>query len=196
MDIHRAIGRLRSSAYHFWPYRSVWDEACERQNRLWHKTCLGEWPSKRDYRRAMLAAALNDQRMIAEVDGREVHPEATPYTYPDTRHVLGALAVGLAGGSAGPVALQVRNAGSNPAMPAEAWLEVPTRIQAGQFQPEAVTLPPPGLAAQVGLIAEQRRLLADWLATGNRGALAAGLMAFPDGVSTDMLLALAESLAV
>jgi alpha-galactosidase/6-phospho-beta-glucosidase family protein len=193
--LHEAVGCLRSSAYHNWPYPSAWDAACDEQNRRWHKACLGDWPSRRDYRQARLDQALGDGRMIPEADGTQVHPEATPYTYPDTRHVLGALAAGLAGGSAGPVALQVRNGDSNPTMPPEAWIEVPTRVDRGRLVPQPVTPPPAGLVAQVRLVAEQRSRLADWLAFGDRQALAEALLALPDGVSVDVLLDLAESVS-
>lgn len=200
VGLHRTLGYLRSSAYHVWPFDRPWTDADHEQLNRWLATCLPGWPSKSAYRQAMLEAALRDGRMMPDPDGTKVHPEAAPYTYPDTRHVLGAVAAGLAGGQGGPVALQVPNRGTNPTMPPNAWIEVPAAVRAGVLFPQTVPVVPQWLIGQTALIAEQRACLADWLATGDDGrgggpkALAQALVTMGDAAHADALLDLAAEL--
>lgn len=195
LQLHEAVGHLRSSAYHHWPYRQDWTDEVHQGMDRWHSACLGDWKHKRDLRRARLAEALDAGRMIAEPDPRGDHPEATSYPYPDTRHVLGALAVGLAGGSSRPVALQVRNGTSNPDYPEAAWLEVPARFEQGRLEPQTVAALPPALARPTVTVAEQRRLLADWLAGGALTDLRRALLSWPTGATLSDHLALADGLS-
>lgn len=192
--IYQALGYMRSSPYHHWPFHARWDDGLEGRNRLWAKACLPAGLDQRQYRQAALERALQDGRMIPEPSATKVHPEATSYAYPDTRRTLGALAVGLAGGLAGPVPLQVRNGRSNPCLPEDAWVEVPCMVEGGRVAPQSVPEPPSWLFSQTVAIAEQRRLLADWLAGRDPDGLAKGLLAMPEAAPIQDLLRLAREL--
>ena len=194
VDLHEATGCLRSSAYHPWPYRAPWGPKYDEQAKRWLATCLPGWPSKWAYRKAAIEEALAAGRMIAEPDGTAVHPEATPYLYPDTRHVFGAVLAGRLGAQPRAVALQVPNESSNPSMPIRAWIEVPTCVQADGISPETATPPPEALMVHLRAVAEQRSCLADWLVTGERKYLTRALLALPDGMPTDTLVRLAREL--
>lgn len=188
----QATGHIRSSPYHHWPIQGVWDDERQRRNDLWNRTCRPE--GKGEYRQMMLGKALAEGTMIPEVDPARVHPEATPYTYPNTRWMLGALAVGLAGGSAGPVPLQVRNGQSNRYLPAQAWIEVPTMIEKGKVKPQAVPPLPEWLFNQTRTIALQRVEFVNWLAGQDPKGLSNGLLAMPNLAPLGKLLQLANDL--
>ena len=194
VHVFKATGYIRSSPYHHWPIQAVWDEEKKRRSELWATACLPPGKKTHEYRQDMLAAALAAGRMIEEPDPVKVHPEATPYTYPNTRHTFGALALGLAGGSAGPVPLQVRNGPANRYLPAEAWIEAPTMIQKGKVRPRSVQPPPDWLFHQTATLALQRVQLANWLAGKDPAGLLNGLLAMPDVAPLHKLLTLAEQL--
>lgn len=193
VDLYRATGFMRSSPYHNWPYRTDWPEEFHRRNERWAQVCLGG-RRREEIRRAALEKALAEGRMIPQPDETRVHPEAMPYTYPNTRHTLGALAVGLAGGESGPVPLQVRNGAANPFLPADAWVEVPARVSRGKAEPLSVPPLPEWLFGQTAALARQRRLIADWLAGRDPGSLAKGLLVLPDAAPLPALLELASGL--
>lgn len=192
--IYRATGYLRASAYHHWPFQTEWEEEFYRQSDAFFATCLAGWKGKREYREAMFRKALEEGRMIEEPEDTKVHPEAMAYTYPHTRHTLGALVVGLAGGSGGPVPLQVRNGASNPHLPPDAWLEVPTRVEKGKLLPQTVPPLPDWLFRDTETVLDQRRMLADWLAGRDERGLVKGLLTRPGEAQLRDLLKLAEEL--
>jgi len=78
VELHEALGCLRSSAYHNWPYRSAWGPRHDAQARTWLRTCLPRWDSKQAFRQAKLTRALATGRMIDEPDGLTVHPLSLP----------------------------------------------------------------------------------------------------------------------
>ncbi len=192
--LYRLCGYLRASPYHNWPVRRGWDEADHRQNQRWEATCLGG-VNKREHRARAFQQALSRGRLIEETDPPAIHPEATSYWYPSSRHTIGDLVVGLAGGRAGPTPLQSRNGQTNPTLPSEGWVEVPTIIDAGQLQPQSVRLPPEWLFGQVRSVILQRAHLSDWLAGRDESGLAAALLAMPEDASLAELERLVGQLA-
>jgi alpha-galactosidase/6-phospho-beta-glucosidase family protein len=190
VDVFRATGYLRSGPYHPWPCRREWpDERQPQQDRA------RELLSKaREKRAPAFRSALAQGEMIPESDEAEVHPLAAFYMYPSVRHTFGAIAVGLAGGAAGPVPIQAHNGGANPDLPEDACLEAPTRIEGGQIAPQTVPVLPEWMNDQLKLLARQRMLLAGWLATGDADRLKQGLMLWPRVAPTDVLLKLSEEL--
>ncbi len=191
--VHRRLGMLPTTAYHTWPFRRSWGQAEADQAARWARTCLGDEP-KKPYRSRMLAEALDAGRMIPEPDPLSCHPEATPYAYPNSAKVLAAVAIGLAGGQAGPVALQVPNANSNPDLPPEAVLEVPTDVAAGRLAPGRAAPIPEPQRDLLALIARQRADLAAWLAGGRRDDLARALLAMPEVGPLDAIDRLIDAL--
>jgi hypothetical protein len=117
--------------------------------------------------------------MIDEADSTKVHPEAMPYTYPNTRHTLGAMAVGLGGGSTADWPLQVRNGKSNPTLPEDAWLEIPAGFEKGKLTPRFVQPLPDVIFNDTRTLILQRIAIADWLAGKDADGLAKGLLAMP-----------------
>jgi 6-phospho-beta-glucosidase len=193
--IFERTGYLRSSPYHYWPYVTPpWGEAKTAQKERWRKACLRGHAERGELRQAALEKALRDGAMIPPFDPTSVHPEATPYSYPNSRHTLAALAVSLAGGAAGPVPLQVRNGASNSWLPADVRVEVPARIEAGRVEPQRVEPPPEWLFAQTRMILEQRAKLAQWLARGEAGLLTEALFLWPGALPVPQLARLAEEL--
>lgn len=195
VDLYRACGYMRSSPYHNWPFRTVWSEARQAQQERWAKACLPAGRTRSEHRQGALAEALAEGRMIPDFDPTRVHPEATPYTYPNTRHTLGALAVGLAGGKAGPVSLQCRNGRSNPWLPADAWIEAPTRIENGKFIIKKVKPLPEWLFNDTRTIAVGRIAIADWLAGRDPEGLTKGLLSQPLTGGLDDLLRVSAELS-
>lgn len=196
LDLYAKTGFMRTSPYHNWPYPTdKWTDERQAQNDRWAKTCLPAGKDRHTHRREMLEAALAEGRMIAEIDERKVHPEATPYTYPNSRWTFGALAVGLAGGQAGPVPLQIRNGQSNACADADAWLEIPATIEAGQMIPQTVPAPPEWLWTDTNALAIQRARIADWLAGVDEQGLAAGLLARPERHSVETMVEIIDHLA-
>jgi 6-phospho-beta-glucosidase len=177
--VHRRLGVLATTAYHAWPFRRTWGRAETDQAARWARTCLGDEP-KRQFRARMLAEALEAGRMIPQPDPLACHPEATPYAYPNSAKVLAAVSLGLAGGAAGPVALQVPNAGSNPDMPSQAVLELPADVADGRITPRRAAAIPEPQGRMLGLIARQRTDIAAWLADRRREDLARALLAMPE----------------
>ena len=49
VTLYELTGYMRTSPYHTWPARRLWDESMQRQNQRWEAACLGG-VSKRDYR--------------------------------------------------------------------------------------------------------------------------------------------------
>ena len=195
VELFESTGCLRTSPYHHWPLRVAWTDELPVRNERWARTCLPEGVSKRGLRAEALRRALETGRMIDEPDGTRVHPEATPYSYPNTRHTLGALVVGLAGGEADPVPLQVRNGGTNVGFVDEACLEVPTRVEAAALRPMTVSALAAWQHAPVAALAAQRSRLADWLSGRDMDGLVEGLVALPGDVPLEALRSLSVELA-
>lgn len=180
VELYEATGFMRSSPYHNWPFKTTWSDDKQKQNDRWAATCLPKGKDKRVYRNEQLERALAEGRMIPEADGTKVHPEATPYTYPNSRWTLGGLALGMAGGKAGPMPLQVRNGRSNPGLPADAWLEIPATVSDGKIAGKTIKPPPDWLFHDTETIAVQRIHLANWLAGQDKDGLMKGLTAMPN----------------
>ncbi len=191
VDVLEATGYMRTGPYHPWPFvrrESRADaERAETARQALKADCATRWMS--------VEAALERGEMIPECDPCEVHPCAPPYLYPSVRHTFGAIAVGLAGGSAGPVPIQARNGEANASMPADAWLEAPTRVEDGRIVPQAVPPLPEPMTAELRALAHQLMLLAEWLAADSDEALRRALMLWPNVASVDVLLELCDELA-
>ncbi len=181
VELFQRTGHLRSSPYHLWPVQTVWTDRHDKQSDIWHKTCLPEgFEDKKAYRKAVLAEALKEGKMIPDPNGLDVHPEATPYTYPNTRWTLGAIALGLAGGAADPVPMQVENDMTNPhGGPNDAWLEVPVHVKEGHISPQAVPELDRWVYGEVDMIALQRAHLTNWLAGTDKDGLVKGMTMLP-----------------
>jgi alpha-galactosidase/6-phospho-beta-glucosidase family protein len=178
----RATGYLRTSPYHMFPFESRdWGQMRPVLDD-WGKRRVPGYESLKAYQEENLRRALTERRMMQPFDAARTHPHATRYHYPDTAATLGALVVGLAGGEVGEaVPLQVRDGGANTCVDGEAWVEVPTRVTAGAFEPQTVPQLPEWFFAQTAMIVRQRRMLADWLVEGNPDVLREALLLLPDG---------------
>jgi len=190
VDVFEATGYLRTGPYHPWPYVREWTDAHEARRRRYAEAIA----ALRAPGPSAFEVALERGVMIREGDPMRTHPSATAYAHPSLRHSLGALAVGLAGGSAGPAAVQARNGNANPTLPAQAWLEAPTRIDCGRIAPQTVPPLPDRMIAEMRALAHQRMLLAEWLSTGRSERLKEALMLWPNVASTSVLAELAEEL--
>lgn len=174
LDVFELTGRLRTSPYHCCPFRPVPAPRYQQRVRAWMNTCLPGYDNKEQMRAAKLAEALKAGVMIPPFDARRVHPEATPYWYPNTRHILGGLAAGLCGAQCGPFPLQVRNGSTNLAAPTDAHVEVPVVIHRRALRPQRVSPPKDWMMQTMFLRAN--RDLAQWLAGGGEDFLTASLM--------------------
>lgn len=188
-DAFRRFGHMPTSPYHNWPHQRVWDEAGQQRYHAAQGPHQG-----REHRRRVAEEALAAGEMVGEREPPDVPYEHRSFNWLNTRHTLGAVAAGLAGAATQCVPLQVRNGGTNPPFAADAWLEVPTRIDNASPSPQSVPQPKAEALALLEPIVRQRTLLADWLAGGDESALRAGLLAFPDGRTPDALQAFADSL--
>jgi len=191
VDVFRSTGYLRTGPYHDWPYKLEWTEERKSQRQRSGAALRKE----KENRVVPVQTALQRDEMIREHDPTHAHPCASVYLHPSIRHTFGAIAAGLAGGSAGPVAIQVRNGDANPTMPADAWLELPTRIEKGHVVPQTVPPLPDWMTAELQALAHQRMLLAEWLATDDVGCLKRALMLWPNVATTDVLLGLCDELS-
>lgn len=191
VDAFRATGYMRTGPYHPWPYLREWTK-----ERILQRSESGRALKRlRPTRVLCVEDALERGELIPEAPAEEVHPGATSYLYPSVRHTFGAMAVGLAGGSAGPVPIQARNGGANPWMPPDAWLEAPTRIENSRVLPQIVPRLPDPMVAELETVARQRMLLTDWLVTGNPDLLKQAMFLWPNVTSTESLLALCDDLS-
>ncbi len=190
-SVFQATGYIRSSPYHHWPILADWDDDRERRRKLYEEAIR---PQGEEFRRGKLEKALAEGRMIQEIMPPQVHYEHRPYNYMNTRRTLGAIAVGLASGSADPTPMQIRNGNSNPDLPEDAWLEVPTSVDNGLFQPQYVPALPKWIFSQTAVLIHQRKLLTDWLAGEDADGLIKALMTWTDVVPVKPLLDLAEEL--
>jgi len=190
-SVFQATGYMRSSPYHHWPMLVDWDEDRERRRKLYRGAIK---PLGTEFRRGKLEKALAEGKMIEESMPPRVHYEHRMYNYMNTRHTLGALAVGLAGGSADAVPMQIQNGKSNPELPTNAWLEIPTSIENGIFRPQYVPPLPDWVFGQTNMLIHQRKLLMDWLVGEDADGLTKALMAWSDVVPVKPLLDLAEEL--
>lgn len=187
-----ATGYLRTSPYHHLPYRQDWDEEMQRRRRAFYGRYPMDWE---EYPQKELMKALTDGRMIAEDDLDTPLNMLTPYPYPDVRHTLGGLVLGSAGGSSGPMPLQVRNGESNPNLSPDFWLELPTYIRNGELIPRTISSPlPTWILEQIGLFAYQRSLLADWFAGKDSEGLLKALLLLPGHFPLKGLLAFIQKL--
>lgn len=162
LDLFELSGRIRTSAYHAWPFHKSDDADYPLRHQKWMSRCIPDFPGKEAMRAAHLAQALEHGRMIPPFDSRQVHPEATPYWWPNMRYTLGAVAAGLSGVPIDPIPLQVRNGNSNPVFDEDAFLEVPTRIDQGMIRPQSVSIPASWM--EQSMFIEPKQHLAAWLA--------------------------------
>lgn len=181
VELFQRTGHLRSSPYHLWPVQATWTDRHDKQSEIWHKTCLPEgFANKGELRKAALAEALKEGKMIPEPDGTAVHPEATPYTYPNTRWTLGAIALGLAGGEVDPVPIQMENFVTNPQGGMnDSWLEVPVHVNNGHLYAQSVPELDRWVYGEVEMLALQRAHLSNWLAGTDKDGLVKGMTMLP-----------------
>ena len=132
--------------------------------------------------------------MIEESEPPKAYYQPKIYNYPSMRHTLGAVLIGLMGGLAGPVPLQVRNGLSNAGLPEDAWIEVPTVVDHGSFAPRSVSPLPRWLFNQIETVIFQRKMIADWLVRKDRTLLEKALLAWPEAVPIEDLLAFAKQI--
>lgn len=188
-----ATGYLRTSPYHHLPYRQDWDEEMQKRRRAFYERYPIGWE---EHPQKELMKALADRRMIPEDDLDTPSNMLTPYPYPDVRHTLGGLVVGLAGGSSGPIPLQVRNGKSNQNLSPDFWLELPTYIRHGELIPQTVSPLPTWILEQIGLFAYQRSLLADWFAGKDAEGLMKALLFLPGHFPLKGLLTFVQKLSI
>jgi alpha-galactosidase/6-phospho-beta-glucosidase family protein len=184
----RMTGLLRSSPYHHSPF--VLDYTAARRAQIDPFYARRAAFRQRDF----VGEAVTAGRMIPEDVPHQEDGWFARYRWPSTRFTLGSMALGLAGGEAGPVPIQTWNGSANPDLAPDAWLEVPTRVVEGKLLPQTVLPLPAWAISQLAPLADQRMLLARWLAADDADALAQGLAIWPNVASTDTLLSLIREL--
>lgn len=177
-------GRLRSSAYHHWPYQVA--ETSEERAR-WQA-----WQGKREKQEAALAEALRAGRPIADPPG--IHPERSLLNYPYTGLTVGRLMQAVATGQAQVVPLQVPNRGAIANFPSEAIVEVPTRVQGREVAPVPVGEMPDWLGGYTRLLAIQRRLIIEYVLNRRLETLKQALAVLPMWGTAQQLNRYAEAL--
>lgn len=188
-----ATGYLRTSPYHHLPYRQDWDEEMQRRRKAFYeRTYPMGWG---EYQQRELRKALAEGKMISDESLDIPSNMLTPYPYPDTRHTLGGLVVGLAGDDSGPIPIQVRNGNSNPSLLPDFWLELPTYVQHRDLVPKTISSLPDWILEQIRLLAYQRSLLADWFAGKDDEGLLKALLLLPGHFPLKGLLSFAQKLA-
>jgi 6-phospho-beta-glucosidase len=190
----RATGHMRTSPYHVWPFdRGGWTDAIQRRMDQWAaKQIRGD--SKRQMRAEALQQALRENRMISEHQPTELHPEAAPYSFPNSAASLGALVGGLAGIGLEPISIQSPNTIGQADIATDAVLEVPTRVGPAGLEPTSVRPPPSYLFDHIRLVIEQRRLIARWLARNDRDDLRDAMMLLPESAPLPGLAEVAATL--
>ena len=195
-SLFRHTGYLRTSAFHSWPFHQVRDEAWQ-QRRQWYRSQRLYAPLNWDqFCQANLGQAMAQGRMIGEEEDEEgrIHRWAMPYKYCSTRHTLGALAVGLAGGRSEAAPLQAVNGRANPVLDEDVWGEVPTVVDDGRLEPQRATPLPGWMGEQLRLLGRQRSDLAQWLSENEPEALTRAICRWPDTVDTTALEATVQQL--
>jgi len=192
VEVFKATGYMRTGPYHSWPFIHKLSE----ERKIHGEKCAKILNQQKEARRIPVETALKAGKMIQEYDPRETHPIATAYIHSSIHRTYGAIAAGLAGGTAEPAPIQARNGTANPSFPQGAWLEAPTRIEKSRALPQTVFPLPDGITRELQTIAHQRMLLAQWLSTGNAGLLKEALMLWPNDAPVEVLLELCGELPV
>ncbi|MEI7831747.1 MAG: hypothetical protein WCJ56_00890 [bacterium] len=184
-ELFLATGDLRTSPYHCWPYAHSDTTRAQERSHAYKAFNAARIPAPFPFpwQDDLLAQALAEDRMVPEYEDAPLQHIRMPYQYSDTRHTLGALALGLAGVATGPVPLQVRNGDSNPLLPADAWIEVPTCYEGGHLQPQNVGPISDWATAQLRQIVAQRMALSDWFVQGDPVDVSRAFLFWPDEVS-------------
>jgi alpha-galactosidase/6-phospho-beta-glucosidase family protein len=174
LPILELTGRLRSSAYHNWPYEVA--ETTQEQA-LW-----GNWRGKRESYLAALEAALKTGTPIEDPAGQNpggIHPERSRLNYPHTGITLGKLVQSLATGQPNAIPLQIPNQGAIANFPDNAIVEVPTRVEGINLAGQPVGELPEWLGGTTRLLAIQRRLLVEYLLDQQLATLKRALAVLP-----------------
>ncbi len=177
-------GHLRSSAYHHWPYQIA--ESPEERAR-WQA-----WQGKRERQESALEEALRTGEPITDSPG--IHPERSKVNYPYTGLTVGKLIQAVATGQMQVVPLQVPNRGAIANFPAEAIVEVPTRVQGRKVQAMPIGAIPEWLGGYTRLLAVQRRLIIEYVLGRRLPTLKQALAVLPVWGTVQQLNRFAEAL--
>ena len=177
VELYRATGYLRSSAFHNWPY----EIRCPyRGPNVWERFGL-----HRPERDALLEEAL-DQGRLLELRP-DVHPDRWPINFGGTGRALADLLWSRVTGERTVLPLQVPNDGAVTNWPDDLRLEVPTAVGRDAWDTVPVGEMPAWLGEQTRMLAHQRLLAAEYLVTGDRETLRQALLAFPLAAPLDVL---------
>ncbi len=153
-DVFKSTGHMRMSQYHSWPSKPTWGPK-EKAGHRRYLDAVGADVGLA-WREKVFAEAEAAGKMVPDLGPPEVHYERRAYIYMNARRTFGAIALGLAGGAAGPVPLQTRNDACNPGLPEDAWLEVPTVVEKAALRPRTVPLPRPQVFEETERIIRER----------------------------------------
>jgi alpha-galactosidase/6-phospho-beta-glucosidase family protein len=184
LPILELTGHLRSSAYHNWPY--------EVSKRPQDAARWGSWRGKREIYIEAVDQAIKTRKPIEDPPG--IHPERSLLNYPYTGLTIGKLLHSLATGQPNVIPLQIPNRGAIANFPAEAIVEVPTRVQGNDLQGQPVGELPEWLGGTTRLLAIQRRLIVEYLLDRQLATLKRALAVLPMLASVQQLSEYAEVL--
>jgi alpha-galactosidase/6-phospho-beta-glucosidase family protein len=183
VQVYRATGALRSSAYHNWPLEIA--------------SYAGPQPRAAFGvpREQVLRAADEAMRRGEVMDAQtHLHPERQPVKYLGTGRALERLLWARATDEPQTASLQVRNDGAVANLPPDVQVEVPTVAQGARLRPRVLGALPEHLAGTTRLLAIQRKLEADYLLDGRKETLLRALMTVPTIAPVDTFLAFADEL--
>lgn len=181
VQIYRATGYLRSSAYHNWPIPVG--------------TFSGSAPWSGFDRAEVLRLVDEAIRTETLLDNREsLHPEHRPVKYAGTGIALERILFGQATRQPQIVPLQVRNDGAISNLPDDVQVEVPTVVWGEAHFARAMGPLPEFLAGTTRLLALQRKYEADWLLDSRLETLRRALFCLPTIAPVETLDAYAKEL--
>lgn len=184
--LYRLTGYLRSSAYHFGPWR-----ATPFRNLKVRDLFYGQ--DRREMYFSAVESALANRRPIEERYAK-VHPELSLIRYFGTGIAIARIARSIATGKRDVFALQAKNQDAITNFPGDVRVEVPVICDGGRFISMKVGEFPEWLGWTSKQLAIKRKLAADYVLTGDVDLLERSLAAVPQTVVLDDLVAYAETL--
>jgi len=184
--LYRLTGYLRSSAYHFGPWR-----ATPFRNLKVRDLFYGQ--DRREMYFSAVGSALANRRRIEERYAK-VHPELSLIRYFGTGIAIARIARSIATGKRDVFALQAKNQDAITNFPGDVRVEVPVICDGGRFISMKVGEFPEWLGWTSKQLAIKRKLAADYVLTRDIDLLKRSLAAVPQTVVVDDLVAYAETL--
>jgi len=185
--LYRLTGYLRSSPYHSGIWRSLPYRNLEVRDLFYGQ-------DKRKMYYSAIESALASGRPIRE---EKAHPELSPIRYFGTGIAVARLARSIATGQRDIFALQAKNQEAITNFPREVRVEVPVihdKASTERLRPMKVGELPEWLGWTSKQLSIKRKLAADYVLTRNIELLKRSLLAAPQTVPIDDLLAYAETL--